>query len=210
MWTWLVWLRIGTGGELLWNRYWTLGSHKMLGNYRVSKQLGICRVVLSPMELVISVHISRNDYNIWGPWLSDLPNPCSRTMSQDLTRLWQKWASGFLLWVNRRVTNSQPPACRLCTKNVVFSMSLNPIGLYGPLLLLLLSAGMVMCSDVGIFSSVTFCKTLDFLLLYYYYYYMFIFLIFICMYRTLLLSLLLLFLLLFNFVLPLLPLYLPN
>jgi hypothetical protein len=39
-WTGLVWLRIGTGGELLWIRYWTLGFHKMLGNYRVSKQLG--------------------------------------------------------------------------------------------------------------------------------------------------------------------------
>jgi hypothetical protein len=27
-------------------------SHKMLGNYRVSKQLGICRVVFSSIELV--------------------------------------------------------------------------------------------------------------------------------------------------------------
>jgi hypothetical protein len=52
MWTGLVWLRIGTGGELLWIRYWTFGLHKLLGNYRVSKQLGISRVVLSSMELV--------------------------------------------------------------------------------------------------------------------------------------------------------------
>jgi hypothetical protein len=36
MWTGLVWLRIGTGGELWWIRYWTFGFHKMLGNYRVS------------------------------------------------------------------------------------------------------------------------------------------------------------------------------
>jgi hypothetical protein len=36
MWTGLVWLRIGTGGELLGIRYSTFGFHKMLGNYRVS------------------------------------------------------------------------------------------------------------------------------------------------------------------------------
>jgi hypothetical protein len=36
--------------------------------------------------------------------------------------------------------------------------------------LLMLSAGMIMCSDLGTFSSVTFCKTLDFILLYYFYY----------------------------------------
>jgi hypothetical protein len=35
-WTGLVWLRIGTGGELLWIRYWTFGFHEMLGNYRVA------------------------------------------------------------------------------------------------------------------------------------------------------------------------------
>jgi hypothetical protein len=50
--TGLVWLRIGTGGELLWIRYWTFGFHKMLGNYRVSKQLGISGVVFSSMDLV--------------------------------------------------------------------------------------------------------------------------------------------------------------
>jgi hypothetical protein len=44
--------RIGAGGELLWIRYWTSGFHKLLGNYRVSKQLGISQVVLSSMELV--------------------------------------------------------------------------------------------------------------------------------------------------------------
>jgi hypothetical protein len=30
MWTGLVWLRIGTGGELLWIRYWNFGFNKML------------------------------------------------------------------------------------------------------------------------------------------------------------------------------------
>jgi hypothetical protein len=47
MWTGLVWLKIGTGGEFLRIRYLTFGFYKMLGNYRVSKQL-----VLSSMELV--------------------------------------------------------------------------------------------------------------------------------------------------------------
>jgi hypothetical protein len=51
--TGLVWLRIGTGGEISWIRYWTFEFHKPLGNYRVSKQLGISRVMLSSMELVI-------------------------------------------------------------------------------------------------------------------------------------------------------------
>jgi hypothetical protein len=36
--------------------------------------------------------------------------------------------------------------------------------------LLMLSAGMITCSDLGTFFSVTFCKTLDFILLYYFYY----------------------------------------
>jgi hypothetical protein len=34
--TGLVWLRIGTGGELLWIRYWNFGFHEMLWNYRVA------------------------------------------------------------------------------------------------------------------------------------------------------------------------------
>jgi hypothetical protein len=36
MWTGLVWLRIGIGGELLCIRYWTFGFYKMLRNYRVA------------------------------------------------------------------------------------------------------------------------------------------------------------------------------
>jgi hypothetical protein len=43
MWAGLVWFKIGTG---------TFGFLKLLGNYRVSKQLKISRVVLSSMESV--------------------------------------------------------------------------------------------------------------------------------------------------------------
>jgi hypothetical protein len=41
-----------TGGELLWNRYWTFGFHKMLGNYRVASRLVAFRIVLCSIELV--------------------------------------------------------------------------------------------------------------------------------------------------------------
>jgi hypothetical protein len=61
MWTGLVWLRIGTSGELLWIRYWTFGFHKMPGNYRVSKQLGISGVALSSMELVRYQQVSSRE-----------------------------------------------------------------------------------------------------------------------------------------------------
>jgi hypothetical protein len=47
MWTGFAWLRIGTGGELLWIRYWTFGLHEMLEKYRVGS-----RVVLSSIQLV--------------------------------------------------------------------------------------------------------------------------------------------------------------
>jgi hypothetical protein len=48
--------------------------------------------------------------------------------------------------------------------------------------LLMLSAGIIICSDLGTFSSVTFCKTVDFIIVLFLlsYYYMFTFLIFIC------------------------------
>jgi hypothetical protein len=52
MWTGFVWLRIGTGGELLWTRKLTFGFHKMLGIYRMAAQLAASRVVLSSTELV--------------------------------------------------------------------------------------------------------------------------------------------------------------
>jgi hypothetical protein len=51
-WIGLGWLRIGTGGELLLIRYFTLGFHEMLGNYRVATHLVAFRVVLSSIGLV--------------------------------------------------------------------------------------------------------------------------------------------------------------
>jgi hypothetical protein len=60
MWTGFVWLRIGTGGELFWIRYWTIGFHKLLGNHGVSKQLGISRVVLSSTFIALLLTRSAN------------------------------------------------------------------------------------------------------------------------------------------------------
>jgi hypothetical protein len=57
---------------------------------------------------------------------------------------------------------------------VLCSVSAPPVKIVPPQdvhRLLMLSAVMIMCSYLGTFSSVAFCKTLDFILLYYYYYY---------------------------------------
>jgi hypothetical protein len=50
VWAGLVWLRIGTGGELLWIWRWTFGFHEMQRNYRVATQLVASRVVLGSIE----------------------------------------------------------------------------------------------------------------------------------------------------------------
>jgi hypothetical protein len=54
-WTGLVWLRIGTGGEFLWIRYWTFGFHEIVGNYRVASL-----VVLSSIFAMNKWTYSRN------------------------------------------------------------------------------------------------------------------------------------------------------
>jgi hypothetical protein len=46
-WTGSIWLRTGTGGELLWMRLWTFGFHKMRGISWVAQdvlasQEGLC------------------------------------------------------------------------------------------------------------------------------------------------------------------------
>jgi hypothetical protein len=45
VWTRLVWLRIGTSGELLWMWHWTFRFHWMRGNYWVATQLVACGVM---------------------------------------------------------------------------------------------------------------------------------------------------------------------
>jgi hypothetical protein len=45
-----MWLRIGTGGGLMWTRWWTSGFHKMLGSSRVAAQLATSQKGLSSMS----------------------------------------------------------------------------------------------------------------------------------------------------------------
>jgi hypothetical protein len=45
-----IWLRIGTGGRLMWTRWWTSGFHKMQGSSRVAAQLAASQEGLSSMS----------------------------------------------------------------------------------------------------------------------------------------------------------------
>jgi hypothetical protein len=53
----LSWLRIGTGGGLLWMRWWTFGFHKMQGISWLAGRLLASREGLCSMELVRYVFI---------------------------------------------------------------------------------------------------------------------------------------------------------
>jgi hypothetical protein len=51
VWTWFIWLKIWTSGELLWTRRWTFGFHKLLETSWQAKQLlvypeGSCSIQL--------------------------------------------------------------------------------------------------------------------------------------------------------------------
>ena len=50
--TWLIWLSIGTGGGLLWMRWWTFGFHKMWGIFWLVEDLLASQEGLCSMELV--------------------------------------------------------------------------------------------------------------------------------------------------------------
>jgi hypothetical protein len=53
-----IWLRIGTGGGLMWTRWWTSGFHKMLVSSRVAAQLA-AQEGLSSMSEWVSEWVSR-------------------------------------------------------------------------------------------------------------------------------------------------------
>jgi hypothetical protein len=76
-WTVLVWRRIGTGGELLWIRYWTYGFHKTEENYRVASQLVTSRVVLRPIELFYLVLCFPLLIFLWWQWSCHLHAPAA-------------------------------------------------------------------------------------------------------------------------------------
>jgi hypothetical protein len=58
VWIGSIWLRIGTGGGLMWTRWWTSGLHKMLGSSRVAAQLAASREGLSSMSEWVSEWVS--------------------------------------------------------------------------------------------------------------------------------------------------------
>jgi hypothetical protein len=49
-----IWLRIETGGGLMWTRWWTSGFHKMLGSSRAAAQLAASQEGLSSMSEWVS------------------------------------------------------------------------------------------------------------------------------------------------------------
>jgi hypothetical protein len=50
VWIGSIWPRIGTGGGLMWMRWWTSGFHKMLGSSWVAAQLAASQEALSSMS----------------------------------------------------------------------------------------------------------------------------------------------------------------
>jgi hypothetical protein len=53
-----IWLRIGTGGGLMWTRWWTSGFHNMLGSSRAAAQLAASQEGLSSMSEWVSERYS--------------------------------------------------------------------------------------------------------------------------------------------------------
>jgi hypothetical protein len=47
---WLIWIRVGTSGGLLWTRWWNFWFHKMLGSYWIAAQLAASQEGLSSVS----------------------------------------------------------------------------------------------------------------------------------------------------------------
>jgi hypothetical protein len=58
------WLRIGTGGGLMWTRWWTSGFNKMLGSSRVAAQLAASQEGLSSMSEWYSIALKVHNFVI--------------------------------------------------------------------------------------------------------------------------------------------------
>jgi hypothetical protein len=72
-WAWLFWLRRGTGGEVLWIRFCTIGLHKMRGNFLTSWQPVIFsrRTLLHGVSYEANINIYKifkNSYK-WTWWM---------------------------------------------------------------------------------------------------------------------------------------------
>jgi len=49
---WLIWLRMGTGGGILWKRHWAFGFHKMCGVSWLAENVLASQESLSSVRLV--------------------------------------------------------------------------------------------------------------------------------------------------------------
>jgi hypothetical protein len=72
VWIWSIWLRIGTGGWLMWMRWWTSGFHKMLWSSWVAAQLAASQEGLSSMSEWVNNVTCRGDLQggFWIGWLN--------------------------------------------------------------------------------------------------------------------------------------------
>jgi hypothetical protein len=71
LWTGLVWLRIGTGGELLWTRQWTFVFHKMLGTTEGLHKLWPLERYSAPrVSYLLAIHFSEG---LKSPWVVSIP-----------------------------------------------------------------------------------------------------------------------------------------
>jgi hypothetical protein len=68
-----IWLRIGTGGGLMWRRWWTSGFHKMLGSSRVAAQLAASQEELSSMSEWVS-ECAQYAFQFWVSFISGKRN----------------------------------------------------------------------------------------------------------------------------------------
>jgi hypothetical protein len=59
-----IWLGIGTGGGLMWPRWWTFEFHKVLGSSRVAAQLEASQGLSSMSEWVLQVRTLRSSQRV--------------------------------------------------------------------------------------------------------------------------------------------------
>jgi hypothetical protein len=81
-----MWLRIGTGGELMWTRWWTSWFRKILGSSRAAAQLAASQEGLSSMNEWVSEWVDLNfrfSTQITALFLRFLNSSCNRRRMAD-------------------------------------------------------------------------------------------------------------------------------
>jgi hypothetical protein len=89
-----IWLRIRTGGGLMWRRWWTSGFHKMLGSSRVAAQLA------ASQEGPSSMSECEWDRTIWCAWVH-----CNNSSRRGAIFLYNMQHCWTILWNVMRLSN---------------------------------------------------------------------------------------------------------